>query len=169
MSSFNTQHIQSAANPLVFFFTFQPMDVNFVSVENMTKFHSKNQEKRKTKKKKIVVLALNSWRLTFIHDPIANDYRYKREQVKKLKKKRLSILSIYPRVFVSMRKKMFITKSKKKKRKMKIPSGRTTDNKQNILLQGWWFFKSLQISSKKSCPCSLLTRRKRRIISFKQK
>lgn len=44
----------------LFFFTFQPMDVNFVSVENMTKFHSKNQEKRKTKKKKKVVLALNS-------------------------------------------------------------------------------------------------------------
>jgi hypothetical protein len=48
--------IQHPAHPVgrkspCFFFTFQPMDVNFVSVENITKFHSKNQEKRKTKKK----------------------------------------------------------------------------------------------------------------------
>ena len=169
MSSFNTQHIQSAANPLVFFLPSSRWMWISLALKTLQNFTRKIRRKER-QKKKIVVLALNSWRLTFIHDPIANDYRYKREQVKKLKKKRLSILSIYPRVSLfQWERKCSSRNQKKKKRKMKIPSGRTTDNKQNILLQGWWFFKSLQISSKKSCPCSLLTRRKRRIISFKQK
>ena len=89
----------------------------------------------------------------------------KREQVKRLKK---TFYSLYLPMSLCFNEKENVDHEIKKKKQKKDENSIRKNygqQKKKILLE-MMILKSLQISS---YPCSLLTRRKRRIISFKQK